>query len=450
MNRATPTRAVCSPRAPARSTTAILASIPGQVPDLRQRRPAVPSTRVAPSRARSAPRSVPALDGVGSAAPRRLPLLAGDRVNAQAPVLEVQGLTKRYPIQTRPLRTRRQLVAAEDVSLTIAPGETLALVGESGSGKSTVGKCVLRLEEPTAGAVAPRRAARSPDSRPRRAAPAAGADADGLPGSARLAQSAPASWRARRGAALAARDRAEGPGARTGGRALRIGRASVPSTSTATPTNSPAASSSGSASPAPWRRARRWSSSTSRPPPSTSRSRRRSSICCATCKTPQPRLPLHLARPGRRQPAGGPDRRHVPRSDRRDRTDAPVLVNGFHPYTRALVSATPVDHPRQVKQRIPLVGEPTSPIDPPASCRLVPRCPFALPICSAGSRRAGRGHARPHNALRALPDRAQGWHLDSHAGGPINRTVLIVEAANEPSVVEVPEVLAKGITVSRF
>jgi oligopeptide/dipeptide ABC transporter ATP-binding protein len=59
-----------------------------------------------------------------------------------------------------------------------------------------------------------------------------------------------------------------------------------------------------------------------------------------------------------------------------------VLTNGFHPYTRALVSATPVDHPRQVKQRIPLVGEPTSPIDPPRHCRLVPRCPFALPICT--------------------------------------------------------------------
>jgi oligopeptide/dipeptide ABC transporter ATP-binding protein len=59
-----------------------------------------------------------------------------------------------------------------------------------------------------------------------------------------------------------------------------------------------------------------------------------------------------------------------------------VLTNGFHPYTRTLVAATPVDHPRQVKQRIPLVGEPTSPIDPPQHCRLVPRCPFALPICS--------------------------------------------------------------------
>jgi oligopeptide/dipeptide ABC transporter ATP-binding protein len=73
-----------------------------------------------------------------------------------------------------------------------------------------------------------------------------------------------------------------------------------------------------------------------------------------------------------------------------------VLSNGFHPYTRALVSATPVDHPRQVKPRIPLVGEPTSPIEPPRHCRLVPRCPFAQPICSA----------IPADLVEVLPGRA--------------------------------------------
>src|SRR5262245_27523238 len=68
------------------------------------------------------------------------------------PLLAVHGLTKRYPIRWG-LFGHRQLVAAEDVALTIASGETVALVGESGSGKSTVGKCVLRLEEPTSGRV---------------------------------------------------------------------------------------------------------------------------------------------------------------------------------------------------------------------------------------------------------------------------------------------------------
>ena len=48
---------------------------------------------------------------------------------------------------------RRILRAVEDVSLTIAEGETLALVGESGSGKSTLGNVVAGLQAPTAGAM---------------------------------------------------------------------------------------------------------------------------------------------------------------------------------------------------------------------------------------------------------------------------------------------------------
>ena len=43
--------------------------------------------------------------------------------------------------------------AVEDVSLTIKKGETLGLVGESGCGKTTIGRCILRLEEPTEGEV---------------------------------------------------------------------------------------------------------------------------------------------------------------------------------------------------------------------------------------------------------------------------------------------------------
>ena len=43
--------------------------------------------------------------------------------------------------------------AVDDVSLTVPRGKTLGLVGESGSGKTTIGKCILRLMEPTAGEI---------------------------------------------------------------------------------------------------------------------------------------------------------------------------------------------------------------------------------------------------------------------------------------------------------
>ena len=65
------------------------------------------------------------------------------------PVLEVAGLVKHYAAGERGSVVR----AVDGVSLTIGQGEVLGLVGESGSGKSTVGKCVLRLTEPTAGRV---------------------------------------------------------------------------------------------------------------------------------------------------------------------------------------------------------------------------------------------------------------------------------------------------------
>jgi oligopeptide/dipeptide ABC transporter ATP-binding protein len=63
-----------------------------------------------------------------------------------APLLDIQNLVKHYP-------GRPPVRAVDGVSLTIAPGQTLGLVGESGSGKSTVGRTILRLQEPTAGRV---------------------------------------------------------------------------------------------------------------------------------------------------------------------------------------------------------------------------------------------------------------------------------------------------------
>ena len=70
------------------------------------------------------------------------------------PLLRVEGLTKHFPVKGGVfLRTQGHVHAADDVSFVLNEGETLGLVGESGCGKSTVGKTLLRLVEPTAGAV---------------------------------------------------------------------------------------------------------------------------------------------------------------------------------------------------------------------------------------------------------------------------------------------------------
>jgi peptide/nickel transport system ATP-binding protein len=71
------------------------------------------------------------------------------------PVLEVHDLVKNFTIKTAAgIRVvRRTVQAVSGVGFTIQPGQTVGLVGESGSGKTTVGRCVLRLIEPTGGSV---------------------------------------------------------------------------------------------------------------------------------------------------------------------------------------------------------------------------------------------------------------------------------------------------------
>lgn len=70
------------------------------------------------------------------------------------PLLSVQGLVKEFHMKAQRGRRRKRVVqAVTDVSFDVARGETLGLVGESGSGKTTVGRCVLRLIEPTRGTV---------------------------------------------------------------------------------------------------------------------------------------------------------------------------------------------------------------------------------------------------------------------------------------------------------
>ncbi len=69
-------------------------------------------------------------------------------------ILEISKLCMHFPVRGGVFGRRvGTLKAVDDVSLSIAPGETLGLVGESGCGKSTIGRCIVRLLEPTSGTI---------------------------------------------------------------------------------------------------------------------------------------------------------------------------------------------------------------------------------------------------------------------------------------------------------
>jgi peptide/nickel transport system ATP-binding protein len=68
------------------------------------------------------------------------------------PVLEIRDLNMVFGTPKAPVH------AVKDVSLVLRPGETLGIVGESGSGKTTMGRCLLRMYDPTGGQILYRRA----------------------------------------------------------------------------------------------------------------------------------------------------------------------------------------------------------------------------------------------------------------------------------------------------
>ena len=74
---------------------------------------------------------------------------------ADAPLLQVCDLVKHFPVVGESLFAKAMGVvrAVDGVSFSIASGQTLGLVGESGCGKTTLGRCVLQLEQSTAGEV---------------------------------------------------------------------------------------------------------------------------------------------------------------------------------------------------------------------------------------------------------------------------------------------------------
>src|ERR1700758_3709090 len=74
---------------------------------------------------------------------------------AGRPLLEVRGLRMHFPI-TEGILARKlvgEVKAIDGIDFSVRRGETLGLVGESGCGKTTMGRCILRLEKPTAGEI---------------------------------------------------------------------------------------------------------------------------------------------------------------------------------------------------------------------------------------------------------------------------------------------------------
>ena len=75
-------------------------------------------------------------------------------LNSSEPLVQVQGLTKLFPVSRSLFRGPRAFIhAVDDVSFDLQEGERFGLVGESGCGKTTIGKLLVKLQEPTQGSI---------------------------------------------------------------------------------------------------------------------------------------------------------------------------------------------------------------------------------------------------------------------------------------------------------
>ena len=69
-------------------------------------------------------------------------------------ILEVHNLRKCFPLKkTLTGKVTQELIAVDNVSFKLKPGETLGIVGESGCGKTTLGRAILKLHQPTSGKI---------------------------------------------------------------------------------------------------------------------------------------------------------------------------------------------------------------------------------------------------------------------------------------------------------
>jgi oligopeptide transport system ATP-binding protein len=296
------------------------------------------------------------------------------------PLLEVTGLRKVYRMKTGRGK-RANLVATDDVSITVDRGETLALVGESGSGKTTVGRCVLRLEEPTEGVVTleghdvtalKARALRnlrgemqmvfqdpSDSLNPRHTVGRLVAEPLLLHGIVDKRGLKAELARLFGIVGLGAQHIGRYPHQLSGGQQQRVGiaRALAPRPKLIV---------------------------LDEPTSALDVSVQAQIINLLREIQQQQQLAFLFITHDLAVVSLLADRVAVMYLGQIvEIADKDVVLNRpAHPYTRALMSAIPVEHPSQKRERIAMKGEPLSPLDPPAHCHLVSRCPFAKPVCS--------------------------------------------------------------------
>ena len=288
---------------------------------------------------------------------------------------------------------------------------------------------MLRLYEPTGGRSCSTGSRHHAPVR-RRAAAAAPAHADGLPGSVRVAEPA-ALGRAhdRRAAARPRHLIAAGGRRRASARSSRSSGCR-PTPRTATRTSSPAASASASGSRARSRSTRRSSCATSRCRRSTSRSRRRSSTCSRSSsrssgsRTSSSRTTSRSCATSQR-----PDRGDVPRQDRRGRAGRRPLRQPAAPVhaDAALGDPDPGSGDRADARRSGSQGDLPSPANPPAACRFHTRCPFVQPTRC----RDEEPLLRPRRPPRRVPLRGAGPRREIK---PVERAPVFDPSLDEVTV----------------